>query len=116
MRLIIPILIFFFFSFNVYSDQTDHRLKNLFRILAKSNNNIEIDRTITNIWNIWHETNDPKINQVSTFDVSLDRDNQNQLESQFDFLEDLIKNFTKANFLDNIACNIFIILFNKKKQ
>lgn len=25
------------------------------------------------------ETNDPKINQVSTFDVSLDRDTQNQL-------------------------------------
>ena len=30
------------------------------------------------------ETNDPKINQVSTFDVSLDREAQNQLESQFD--------------------------------
>ena len=30
------------------------------------------------------ETNDPKINQVSTFDVSLDRDTQDQLESQFD--------------------------------
>ena len=30
------------------------------------------------------ETNDPKIDLVSTFDVSLDRDNQYQLEAQFD--------------------------------
>ena len=33
------------------------------------------------------ETNDPKINQVSTFDVSLDREAQNQLESQFDLID-----------------------------
>ena len=30
------------------------------------------------------ETNDPKIDQVSTFDISLDKENQYQLESQFD--------------------------------
>ena len=30
------------------------------------------------------EVNDPNINQLSTFDISLDKENQNQLESQFD--------------------------------
>jgi len=30
------------------------------------------------------EVSDPNINQLSTFDISLDKENQNQLESQFD--------------------------------
>ena len=30
------------------------------------------------------EVSDPNINQLSTFDLSLDKENQNQLESQFD--------------------------------
>lgn len=56
------ILIFLLFSFSVNADQKDFRLDNLFSILFKSDNDEEIDRIASSIWDIWLETNDPSIN------------------------------------------------------
>ena len=52
------ILIFFLFSLSVHADQNDKRLNKLFRVLAQSQNNVEINKIISDIWDIWLETND----------------------------------------------------------
>jgi tetratricopeptide (TPR) repeat protein len=49
------------FSFSVKSDQFDYRLPDLFNKLYTSSGNIDGDKIIFKIWNIWHETNDIKI-------------------------------------------------------
>jgi len=52
------ILIFLLFSFVVHADQNDKRLDRLFRVLEHSHNDVEINKTVSAIWNIWLETND----------------------------------------------------------
>ena len=48
-------------SLPVKSDQFDTRLPNLFNELYLSQNNKEINNITREIWDIWHETNDIKI-------------------------------------------------------
>ena len=55
------ILIFLFLAFPVKSDQSDTRLPNLFQELYDSKNDSQINQITRKIWNIWHETNDIKI-------------------------------------------------------
>ena len=50
-----------FFTFSLKADQNDHRLDQLFDLLLKADNDNKINEIILNIWEIWHETNDPKI-------------------------------------------------------
>ena len=55
------IAIFLLFPFFVHADQNDQRLDELFLILSYSQDNVEMNKTILNIWSIWLETNDSVI-------------------------------------------------------
>ena len=57
------IIFFFLVSFQVKSDQFDSRLPNLFDKLYFSENTNEINTITKEIWDIWHETNDIKIEE-----------------------------------------------------
>ena len=48
-------------AFSLKADQNDTRLEYLFEILSETENNIQINEVTSRIWNIWHETNDPSI-------------------------------------------------------
>ena len=61
MKYINIILIFLFISFPVQSDQFDLRLTSLFEKLYFSDSDKEINNITNEIWDIWHETNDKKI-------------------------------------------------------
>ena len=49
------------FAFSLKADQNDYRLNNLFELLLETDNEIVINEITSNIWDIWHETNDSKI-------------------------------------------------------
>ena len=53
--------VFLFFAFSLNADQNDSRLDNLFNLLLETDNEITINKITSNIWDIWYETNDPKI-------------------------------------------------------
>ena len=55
------IIIFLLFSFSINADQKDSRLDNLFSILYESDSENEINKIVSNIWDIWLETKDPSI-------------------------------------------------------
>ena len=61
MKFINLIFICCIFSFPVKSDQFDSRLPNLFAELYLSKDNQKINSVTRKIWDIWHETNDIKI-------------------------------------------------------
>ena len=61
MKYISIIISIFLFSFPVKSDQFDSRLPNLFDKLYSSEDTKEINTITKKIWDIWHETNDIKI-------------------------------------------------------
>ncbi len=55
------LIIFLLISFSLKADQYDNRLEGLFNVLLATDNEIEINQIISNIWNIWNETNDQQI-------------------------------------------------------
>ena len=55
------LIVFLLFAFSIKADQNDARLENLFDILSKTESDIQINEVTSNIWDIWHETNDPSI-------------------------------------------------------
>lgn len=61
MKYINIFFIFLLISFPVKSDQFDLRLTSLFDKLYVSQNDKEINNITNKIWDIWHETNDKKI-------------------------------------------------------
>ena len=61
MKFIKIIIIFIFFAYPAKSDQFDSRLPKLFDELYLSQNDKEINSITRKIWDIWHETNDIKI-------------------------------------------------------
>ena len=61
MKLINFYILIFLISFPVKSDQFDSRLPNLFDKLYLSKDDQEINGITRKIWDIWHETNDIKI-------------------------------------------------------
>ena len=61
MKLINIFIFIFFISLSANSDQFDSRLPNLFNQLYFSENLKEIDEITGQIWDIWNETNDSKI-------------------------------------------------------
>ena len=73
------IAIFLLFSFFVHADQNDQRLDKLFLILSYSQDNVEMNKAILDIWNIWLETNDPIIE--NDFKKGLELMQNGQLES-----------------------------------
>ena len=61
MKFINIFILFFLISFPVKSDQFDSRLPNLFDMLYSSEDVQKINSITKEIWDIWHETNDIKI-------------------------------------------------------
>jgi len=62
MKFVKPIFLIFCFFFNsTAADQFDPRLAKLFDKLYVAESNKEINNLTKNIWKIWDETNDPKI-------------------------------------------------------
>ena len=61
MKFINFLFILLLLSFPVKSDQFDSRLPDLFDELYLSQNNKQINNITRKIWDIWHETNDIKI-------------------------------------------------------
>ena len=61
MKYINLILVFLFLTLPVKSDQLDTRLPNLFQKLYVTTDDYQINEITKKIWDIWHETNDIKI-------------------------------------------------------
>ena len=61
--MLVRTLVFLLFTFSLKADQNDTRLEYLFDILSKTENNIQINEVTSRIWDIWHETNDPSIEE-----------------------------------------------------
>ena len=57
------LIVFLLFAFSIKADQNDARLENLFEILSKTESDIQINEVTSSIWVIWHETNDPSIEE-----------------------------------------------------
>jgi len=55
------LFILLIFTFSLKADQFDQRLDILFDQLLEKDDDLEINLITKNIWKIWHETNDPKI-------------------------------------------------------
>ena len=55
------LIVFLLFAFSLKADQNDSRLDHLFNLLLEADSEIAINRITSNIWDIWYETNDPKI-------------------------------------------------------
>ncbi len=55
------LIVFLLFSCSLKADQNDARLEDLFEILSTTANDVQINEVTSNIWDIWHETNDPSI-------------------------------------------------------
>ena len=60
--LVRTLIFFLLFSCSLKADQNDARLEDLFKILSKTESDVQINEVTSSIWDIWHETNDPKIN------------------------------------------------------
>ena len=55
------LIVFLLFASSLKADQNDARLEDLFEILSKTESDVQINEVTPNIWDIWHETNDPLI-------------------------------------------------------
>ena len=55
------LIVFLLFAFSLKADQNDSCLDHLFNLLLEADSEIAINRITSNIWDIWYETNDPKI-------------------------------------------------------
>ena len=59
--LVRTLFVFLLFSCSLKADQNDARLEDLFKILFKTESDVQINEVTSSIWDIWHETNDPLI-------------------------------------------------------
>ena len=59
--LVRTLIVFLLFSCSLKADQNDARLEDLFKILSKTESDVQINAVTSSIWDIWHETNDPLI-------------------------------------------------------
>ena len=55
------LIICLLFTSSLKADQNDSRLDDLFKLLLETDNDIVISEITSSIWDIWYETNDPKI-------------------------------------------------------
>ena len=91
------LIIIFFISFPIKADQNDVRLENLFNQLLNTENELEIKNITLDIWDIWHETNDPKIN--ADFFRGIGLMNKGNIEKSIYYFSKVIKsnpNFAEA--------------------
>ena len=59
--LVRTLIVFLLFSCSLKADQNDARLEDLFKILSKTESDVQINAVTSSIWDIWHKTNDPSI-------------------------------------------------------
>ena len=59
--LVRTLIVFLLFACSLKADQNDARLEDLFKILSKTESDVQINEVTSSIWDIWHETNDPSI-------------------------------------------------------
>ena len=59
--LVRTLIVFLLFSCSLKADQNDARLEDLFKILSKTESDVQINAVTSSIWDIWYETNDPLI-------------------------------------------------------
>ena len=91
------LIIILFICCPLNADQKDLRLEKLFDELKQANIEREIDRITIDIWDIWHETNDPKINY--DFFKGIGLMNNGNLESSINYFTKVIEsnpNFAEA--------------------
>ena len=55
------LIVFLLFASSLKADQNDARLEDLFEILSTTESDVQINEVTSSIWDIWYETNDPKI-------------------------------------------------------
>ena len=90
-------IIFFCICFPLKADQYDLRLKNLFNQLQETEIETEIESITINIWDIWHETNDPKIS--SDFFKGIGLMHNGNIETSINYFTKVIEanpNFAEA--------------------
>ena len=90
------LIILLFFSFSLSADQYDLRLEKLFDQLLQTDDENKIDKITISIWDIWLETNDPKIN--ADFFRGIGLMNMGNIEKAVYYFSKVIKK--KPNFAE----------------
>ena len=83
-------------SSNLFADQNDKRLNYLFDKLIITENQQEISELTNQIWNIWHEIDDPKITRA--FETGVQMMNLGYLPRAIDYFNKVI--ISKPNFAE----------------
>ena len=89
-------IILFCICFPLKADQYDLRLNNLFNQLQETEIETEIESITIDIWDIWHETNDPKIS--SDFFKGIGLMHNGNLETSINYFTKVIE--TNPNFAE----------------
>ena len=89
------LIIIMFFCLSVKADQYDQRLENLFSQLLITENETKIKTIKLQIWDIWHETNDPKIN--ADFFRGIGLMHNGNLKESIKFFNERISSFSHLN-------------------
>ena len=107
-------IIFFCICFPLKADQYDLRLKNLFNQLQETEIETEIESITIDIWDIWHETNDPKIS--SDFFKGIGLMHNGNLETSINYFTKVIE--TNPNFAEawNKRATAYYLLGNFDKS
>ncbi|MDC6448049.1 hypothetical protein PQZ42_03090 [Alphaproteobacteria bacterium] len=80
----------------LYADQNDKRLNYLFDELVSTENQQAISKLTNQIWNIWHEIDDPKITII--FETGLKMMNLGYLPKAINYFDKVI--LSKPNFAE----------------
>ena len=89
-------LLLLIFSSSVFSDQNDKRLDYLFKKLIITESQQEINKLTNQIWNIWHEIDDPKITR--DFETGVQMMNLGYLPRAIDYFNKVI--VSRPNFAE----------------
>ena len=93
---VISVLILLIYSGKLLADQNDKRLSYLFDKLTDSENQQEINKLTSQIWNIWHEIDDPKMTRI--FESGVQLMNLGYLPRAIDYFNKVI--IKKPNFAE----------------
>ena len=95
-KIFIYIFLFTVISVKSFADQNDKRLNYLFNKLIITENQQEIIKVTNQIWNIWHEIDDPKITR--DFETGVQMMNLGYLPRAIDYFNQVI--VSRPNFAE----------------
>ena len=95
-KICIYIFLFIIISAKSFADQNDKRLNYLFNKLIITENQQEINKVTNQIWNIWHEIDDPKITR--DFETGVQMMNLGYLPRAIDYFNKVI--VSRPNFAE----------------